>query len=139
MERAEATLLPAYDLMGREGKEKAMLKYITPVKPEKRPDGPWLDLANAIVQQAAEDYRRLMERKIKHSLKMSDFERCVLDGRIKEIEVFFTSDYGDLLSRGLAPLILGRLQAEFADRLEELNRELDAQGKLQSGGSDAEG
>lgn len=137
MGRAEATLLPACDLMGREGKEKAMLKYIAPVK-QRHPDSPWLDLANAIVQQAAVDYRRLMERKIKHYLKMSDFERCVLDARIKEIEVFFTSDYGDLLSRGLAPLILGRLQAEFSDRLEELNRELDAQGNLQSGGSDAE-
>lgn len=74
---------------------------------------PYKELANAIVEVAADDYRFYMAKKCQHGSKMSDLERRVLDSKIHEIEVFFQSDLGYLLSHGLAPVILEKLQNEF--------------------------
>ena len=81
---------------------------------------PWTDLANAIVAQAADDYRRLCKRLVGNGAKMEPFAYNVLNGRIKEIEVFFKSDWGVLLSHGLSPVIWEKLQAEFADDINEM-------------------
>ena len=81
---------------------------------------PWTDLANAIVAQAADDYRRLCKKMVEYGATMEDFSFRILDGRIREIKWFFESDYGFLLSHGLAPVICEKLQAEFADGLETM-------------------
>lgn len=84
-----------------------------------KPD-PWTDLANAIVAQAADDYRRLCKKMVERGATMEPVSFRILDGRIKEIEVFFKSDWGFLLSHGLAPAIWEKLQAEFADGIKEM-------------------
>ena len=54
---------------------------------------------------------------------MSGPEYRVLKGRIREIEVFFNSDWGFLLSHGLSRVILGRLQEEFANGIKTMHRD----------------
>lgn len=78
---------------------------------------PWKERANAIVEDAAKAYRRYMRKyqKLDKTDRRTEFERNVLMAKIHEIEVFFKSDYGLLLSRGLAPVIWEKLQAEFDD------------------------
>lgn len=84
------------------------------------PSDPWSELANAVVAQAADDYRRLCHKLITHGVKLSDAELRVLNGRIREIEVFFRSDWGFLLSHGLSKTILEKLQAEFAEDIKRM-------------------
>lgn len=78
---------------------------------------PWVMLANAIVEQTADDYRQNMTRLIKRGLSMSDIELVTVRIFIAECKAFFESAWGDLLSRGLADVIWEKLQAEFADGL----------------------
>ena len=78
---------------------------------------PWKMLANAIVELSADDYRRLMTKKLAHGFSMSDLEMLSVDSKILEIKIFFESDWGFLVSHGLAPVIWEKLQAEFAERL----------------------
>ena len=84
------------------------------------PSDPWSELANAVVAQAADDYRRLCQRLIKNGVKMSGPEYRVLQGRIREIEVFFKSDWGFLLSHGLAKVIWEKLEGEFAEDIKDM-------------------
>jgi len=76
-------------------------------KPELRAE--FEGLAQAIVVQAANDYRSL-----KRTLRWerSEDERKILQGRMREIELFFKSEYGDNLCHGKAALILKRLKEE---------------------------
>ena len=57
---------------------------------------------------------------------MSDAELCVLNGRIREIEVFFKSDWGFLLSHGLAKVIWEKLEAEFAEDIKDMEAKREA-------------
>jgi hypothetical protein len=97
------------------GRYTAQLQRSTP--------NPWSDLANAIVADAADDYRRLCSKKVRHGATMADIEMSYLNGKISEIEHFFNSDWGNLLSRGLAPAIWERLHAEFAGDIERVEAE----------------
>lgn len=90
------------------------------------PSDPWSELANAVVAQAADDYRRLCQRLIKSGVKMSGPEYRVLQGRIREIEVFFKSDWGFLLSHGLAPVIWEKLKDEFAEDINQMEADRKA-------------
>lgn len=81
---------------------------------------PWSDLANAVVAQAADDYRRLCHKLVERGATMTDFEFNIINGKIREIEGFFTSDWGYFLSHRLAPVIWEKLQAEFADGIKEM-------------------
>lgn len=78
---------------------------------------PWKMLANAVVEMAADDYRRNMTRLIKRGLFMSDIELVTVRSYITECQIFFESGWGYLLSHGLADVIWEKLQAEFADDL----------------------
>lgn len=98
-----------------------MLHYQKLINERKPVSDPWLDLANAIVGQAADDYRSNMEKKLSRGLSMKDIELSVLNGRLSEIGVFFKGDWGYMLSRGLAPTIYEKLQAEYAERLADFN------------------
>ena len=62
------------------------------------------DLANAIVIQAANDYRKAC-KDIKRGERVPMYSK-------KKIEEFFTSEWGDFLSGGIALKILKRLQDE---------------------------
>lgn len=62
------------------------------------------DLANAIVTKAAYDYRAAWKK-----YKKGDDRQIY---KIKKIERFFKSEWGDLLCNGKAKDILQRLQAE---------------------------
>lgn len=84
------------------------------------PSDPWTDLANAVVAQAADDYRRLCHRLIKSGVKMSEIELNILNAKLNEIECFFQSEWGFLLSHGLAPTILEKLRAEVDDDICEM-------------------
>ena len=101
-----------------------MLDYQKVLNTQRDASDPWRELANAIVEQAADDYRRMMTRKVKHGLTMSDIEMMSVDSRILECRQFFESGWGYFLSRGLAPVIWEKLQAEFADQLAELEQKL---------------
>lgn len=94
-----------------------MLEYQKVLNSHKTADDPWKELANAIVEQTADDYRRNMTRLIKRGLSMSEMELVTVRSYITECKIFFESDWGDLLSHGLADVIWERLQAEFADDL----------------------
>ena len=83
---------------------------------------PWGMLANAIVEVAADDYRRNMTRKVTRGLSMSEMEMRYLDSRIIDIKLFFEGEWGDLVSHGLAQVIWEKLQAEFAERLAWFNQ-----------------
>lgn len=84
-----------------------------------KPD-PWTDLANAVVAQAADDYRRLCNKKVKYGATMTDLEWNIVNGEISSIVSFFRSDWGFLLSHGLALTILEKLTAEYAERMKEM-------------------
>lgn len=86
---------------------------------ETKPD-PWTDLANAVVAQAADDYRRLCNKKVKYGATMTDLEWNIVNGEISSIASFFRSDWGFLLSHGLAPTILEKLTAEYAERMKAM-------------------
>jgi hypothetical protein len=90
-----------------------------------KPD-PWTDLANAIVAQAADDYRRLCKKMVERGATMEPVSFRILDGRIKEIEVFFKSDWGFLLSHGLAPVIWEKLKDEFAEDINQMEADRKA-------------
>lgn len=72
-------------------------------------DAGYLELANAIVIKAAEDYRSARHR----TVFRDKYEERKNEGYIKSIERFFKSSYGDLICRGNAEYILDGLQAEF--------------------------
>jgi hypothetical protein len=57
---------------------------------------------------------------------MSGPEYRVLQGRIREIEVFFKSDWGFLLSHGLAPVIWEKLRDEFAEDINQMEADRKA-------------
>lgn len=97
------------------------LEYQRVLNKQRDATDPWAELANAIVEVAAEDYRFLMTKKLKRGLKMDDLELSLLDSKILDIKIFFESGWGDLCSRGLAPVIWEKLQAEFADGLVQFN------------------
>lgn len=109
-------------------------KYYKDYLSENSKADPWTDLANAIVAQAADDYRRLCKKLVDKGAKMEPFAYNVLNGRIKEIEVFFKSDWCVLLSHGLAPVIWEKLQAEFADDINEMLVRRERRLKEQSDG-----
>lgn len=74
---------------------------------------PALDLANAIVADAAREYRALRKRYIKHHGILTDSQRKALENQMAQIEAFFTEWLlGDILTRGLGPVILEKLQQE---------------------------
>lgn len=98
-----------------------MLHYAKALNNGNPVSDPWLDLANAIVEQAADDYRSNVEKKLRRGLSMTDLELNVLDGRIFEVEAFFRGGWGYFLSRGLAPVILEKLQAEYSERLADFD------------------
>lgn len=91
-----------------------MLEYQKILNTQRDASDPWNTLANAIVEQTADDYRRNMTRLIKHGLSMSDFELVTVQSYVTECKLFFESDWGFLLSHGLADVIWEKLQAEFA-------------------------
>lgn len=94
-----------------------MLEYEKVLNTQRDASDPWVMLSNAIVEKTADDYRKNMTRLIKRGLSMSDKELVTVRRYIVECKMFFASDWGDLLSRGLADVIWGKLQAEFADDL----------------------
>lgn len=94
-----------------------MLEYQKTLNLRHNAADPWKMLANAVVEMTADDYRRNMTRLIKRGLYMSDFELVTVQSYITECRIFFESDWGDLLSHGLADVIWEKLQAEFADGL----------------------
>lgn len=94
-----------------------MLEYQKALDTKRDASDPWGELANAIVEQTVEDYRRNMTRLIKRGLSMSEEELVTVRSYITECRIFFASDWGDLLSHGLADVIWEKLQAEFADDL----------------------
>ena len=61
-------------------------------------------LAMAVVNQAAEDYRRALKSSALHGGKTTD---------AIALERFFLSEWGDLLCFGMGDLILEKLQKEF--------------------------
>lgn len=91
-----------------------MLEYQKVSNTQRDAFDPWGALANAIVEQTADDYRRNMTRLIKRGLSMSEMELVTVQIYITECKIFFESDWGDLLSHGLADVIWEKLQAEFA-------------------------
>ena len=101
-----------------------MLQYQKNLNQKRDASDPWRELANAIIEQAADDYRRSMTRLVKNGLAMSDVEMMCVKSRITECKQFFESGWGYFISRGLAPVIWERLQAEFKDELAELEEEL---------------
>ena len=91
-----------------------MLKYMLLLNTQREASDPYKELANAIVETAADDYRSSMREKISKGLDMSDLELYYLNSRISEIKRFFESDWGDLCAHGMALAIWERLQKEFA-------------------------
>lgn len=75
----------------------------------KNPDDGYKELANAIVLKAVEDYRALKQPK---NYYQSEYDLKVERGRIKQIERFFLSGYGNLLCYGNGEYILEGLRNE---------------------------
>lgn len=74
---------------------------------------PYLDLANAIVADAAKEYRALRKRLYKQYPRMHPSQIKAIRHRMQEIEDFFTKQMlGDILTRGLGPVILEKLKNE---------------------------
>lgn len=95
-------------------------KYYKDYLSENSKADPWTDLANAIVAQAADDYRRLCNKKVKYGATMTDLEWNIVNGEISTIASFFRSDWGYLLSHGLAPTILEKLDHEYEDGMKAM-------------------
>lgn len=93
---------------------------------------PYKELANAIVEVAADDYRFYMAKKCEHGPSMSDLELRVLESNIHGIQAFFKSGWGFMLSHGLAPVILERLHAEFAEKEAAVNTQIAIRQKLEA-------
>ena len=66
------------------------------------------ELANAVLYKAADDYRYYCKA-VKNA---EGYRRRVLMSKIKEIERFYTSPWGDVISRGLGEIILEKLKKE---------------------------
>ena len=66
-------------------------------------------LAVAILNRAVEDYRAI---KRQYQRYMSDTERQYVERQLYDLEQFFLSEYGMLLSHGLGSQIVERLQNE---------------------------
>ena len=94
-----------------------MLEYQKVLNNHKRADDPWREIANAVVELTADDYRRNMTTLLKRGLSMSDVELVTVRSYITECRLFFESDWGDLLAHGLAAVIWEKLQAEFSEQL----------------------
>lgn len=73
------------------------------------PDDGYLELANAIVIQAAEDYR---EYRKNYWFYEDGYEKRNMLAQMKQIEKFFRSAYGDALCRGKGNYIIDTLKAE---------------------------
>lgn len=101
-----------------------MLEYQKVLNSHKKADDPWKELANAIVEMTADDYRRNMTLLIKRGLSMSNVELIKVQSHITECRVFFESEWGNLLAHGLAAVIWEKLQAEFADDLARFEAQL---------------
>lgn len=69
----------------------------------------WNLLALAIILKAVEDYRSLAAE---DTYYMREAELWIHNRKLKEIEMFFTSEYGDLLCYGKGAHILEKLQNE---------------------------
>ena len=69
------------------------------------------ELAVAVVKQACEDYRHYS--KALQSEYLDDYQKKDIEAKIKEIVLFFNSEYGDLLCFGKAKVILEKLEKEF--------------------------
>ena len=67
-------------------------------------------LAIAILNQAVKDYR--VYRKQLESEYMTEIELTYVENAIIELEEFFLSEYGQLLSKGLGVDIVARLRTE---------------------------
>lgn len=93
-------------------------------RPKEEPEDGYERLAIAIVQTAVRDYR-LYRRRLAHA---NSDDRPVIEGRLKEIENFFLSEYGDILCFGKGAFILEMLKVEYGYRRIRLNR-------AQSGGA----
>lgn len=70
------------------------------------------NLAIAIVASACDDYRSLR----RHLARSDRYDRPVIEGRLKEIELFLHSDYGDILCFGHADYVWEILQKEYGGR-----------------------
>ena len=93
-------------------------------RPKEEPEDGYERLAIAIVQTAVRDYR-LYRRRLAHA---DAYDRPVIVGRLKEIENFFLSEYGDILCFGKGVFILDMLKVEYGYRRIRLHR-------AQSGGA----
>lgn len=111
---------------------KKTLEYTKSLNLRHDASDPYKELANAIVEVAADDYRYYMAKKCENGPSMSDLELRVLDGNIHGIQVFFESGWGFLLSHGLAPVILKRLHDEFAEKEAAVNNQIAIRRKLEA-------
>lgn len=93
-------------------------------RPKEEPEDGYERLAIAIVQTAVRDYR-LYRRRLAHA---NAYDRPVIVGRLKEIENFLSSEYGDILCFGKGAFILDMLKVEYGYRRIRLHR-------AQSGGA----
>lgn len=93
-------------------------------RPKEEPEDGYERLAIAIVQTAVRDYR-LYRRRLAHA---NAYDRPVIEGRIKELENFFLSEYGDVLCFGKGAYILELLNQEYGYHRIRLHR-------AQSGGA----
>ena len=75
----------------------------------------YCNLANAVVELAASDYRSYRKKVNRDWDTMEDYEKKVYTSKIAELEKFFVSPYGMFLSRGLGDVILEKLQKEFEE------------------------
>ena len=74
---------------------------------------PYLDLANAIVADAAKEYRALRKRLYKQYPRLHQSQIDGIKHQMQEIEDFFTKwMLGDILTRGLGSVILEELKNE---------------------------
>ena len=76
--------------------------------------GSWaLDLANAIVADAAREYRALRKRLVVHRGILTDSQIAAIEKQMAQLEAFFTEWLlGEILTRGLGPVILEKLKEE---------------------------
>lgn len=72
-------------------------------------DSPYYDLAFAVIKTAVDDYRTLR----KSLARSSRYDRPVIQGRLREIELFFHSSYADVLCLGHAEYIWRLLRKEY--------------------------
>lgn len=74
---------------------------------------PYIDLANAIVADAACEYRALRRRLYKQAGRLTPSQEQAIKKQMQILEDFFTKWLlGDILTRGLGPVILEKLKAE---------------------------